>query len=460
VDSLFDEDPAERSKRVDDSGAGGRADHRPLAVQVRPRTLEQFVGQAHLLGEGSALRTAIEQGRPHSMVLYGPPGSGKTTLARIVAEGSGAAFEELSAVVAGRAEVRAVIERAAHRRDTGGAETVLFLDEIHRFNKAQQDALLPAVEEGLVTLIGATTENPAFEVNGALLSRMRVYALQALAPEDVEAVLRRAAVDETAIDDEAFAFLAARSEGDARTALNALELAVATAGELADRPHGHGPDGGAEGAAAKGDARVTVEGVADALQRRAVLYDKGGDRHYDYISAWIKATRGSDPDASLYYLAVMLEGGEDPRFIVRRMVIFASEDIGNADPGALSLATAAAAAVEHVGLPEARYALAQAAIYLALAPKSNAAGLALGAATAHVREHGAAPVPPWLRSGPRPGQERGGYDNPHRHPGHVAAQELLAKGVAGTRFYAPDEAEGELARRLQEIHRARRMQER
>jgi putative ATPase len=375
------------------------------------------------------------------MVLYGPPGSGKTTLARMVAERSDAAFEELSAVAAGRAEVRAVIERASHRRSTGAGHTVLFLDEIHRFNKAQQDALLPAVEENLITLIGATTENPAFEVNGALLSRLRVYALKALSPQEVAMVLRRAAAGGPPVDEEALEFLAARSEGDARTALNALELAAATVAE-------------------RGEERVTLARVEDALQRRAVLYDKGGDRHYDYISAWIKATRGSDPDASLYYLAVMLEGGEDARFIVRRMVILASEDIGNADPAALSVATAAAQAVEHVGLPEARYALAQAAIYLSLAPKSNAAGRALGAAERHVREHGAAAVPGWLRSGPRPGQERGGYDNPHGHPGHVSEQELLPEDVAGERFYEPDEAEQELGRALERIRRARGVQAR
>ncbi len=415
---------------------------RPLAARARPRSLADFVGQTHLLGETSGLRAAIERGEPHSMILYGPPGTGKTTLARMVAERSRAVFEELSAVQAGKAEVRAVLERAGHRRANSGGETILFLDEIHRFNKAQQDALLPAVEESLVTLIGATTENPAFEVNGALLSRMRVYALSALSADEIGAVLRRAlhspelGADGIAVAPEAIDFLAARSEGDARTALNALELALATAAQVGERA-------------------VGVARAEDALQRRAVLYDRGGDRHYDYISAWIKATRGSDPDASLYYLAVMLEGGEDARFIARRMVILASEDVGNADPAALGVAVAAAHAVEHVGLPEARYALAQASIYLSLAPKSNAAGRALGAASAHVRAHGAAPVPGWLRSGPRPGQDVGGYDNPHDHPGHVGPQELLAQEVAGARFYEPDDAEAQLAARLERIRAAR-----
>jgi putative ATPase len=438
MDTLFSEDSDASSGNQKDKEPGSPAGARPLAVRVRPRGLEDFVGQGHLLAPGSALRTAIEMGRPHSMVLYGPPGCGKTTLARIVAESSGAAFEELSAVQAGRAEVRATIERAAHRRQLSGGRTVLFLDEIHRFNKAQQDALLPAVEDGLLTLIGATTENPAFEVNGALLSRVRVYGLQALTIAELASVLRRAAAADVELDDGAVDFLATRSEGDARTALNALELASSTTLGL-------------------GETRVTLERVEDALQRRAILYDKGGDRHFDYISAWIKATRGSDPDASLYYLAVMLEGGEDARFIVRRMVIFASEDIGNADPGALRLATAAAAAVEHVGLPEASYALAQTAIYLALAPKSNAAGRALAAARRHVREHGAAAVPSYLRSGPlgdlRSGQPGGGgdYEYPHDLPGHVSPQELAPDSVAGVRFYEPDEAEARLAERLREI---------
>ncbi|HEY8583117.1 MAG TPA: replication-associated recombination protein A [Capillimicrobium sp.] len=400
----------------------------PLPARMRPASLDEVVGQEHLLKEGGPLRRAIEEGRPHSMLLYGPPGSGKTTLARIVASSAEAAFEELSAVQVGRPEVRGVLERAAERRRGTGQRTVFFLDEIHRFNKAQQDALLPAVEEGLVVLIGATTENPYFEVNSALLSRMRVYELQPLSTEDVEALLRRSGAS---ADDEALAFIAERAGGDARTALGALELAVETAGH------------------------VTMDAAEDALQRRAIRYDKQGDQHYDLASAWIKATRASDPDASLYYLAVMLEAGEDARFIARRMVIFASEDVGNAHPQALVVTVAAADAVEHVGMPEAHYALAQAAVYLALAPKSNAAGKALYAARAYVREHGAATPPPYLRSPPAKGE---GYDYPHARPGHVSPQDVRPPGLSGLRFYEPDEQEATLRERLREIRERRGME--
>ena len=430
-DQLFDmgDEPSRTATPVPEADA-------PLAVRMRPRTIDELVGQPHLLGtvdKPTTLRRAIADGRPHSMVLYGPPGTGKTTLARIVARSVNAAFEELSAVQAGRAEVRGVIDRAAHRRKTSGEPTVFFLDEIHRFNKAQQDALLPAVEEGLVTLIGATTENPYFEVNSALLSRTQVYELHELSAQDIEALLRRAIErGETAaaeVPDEVLTFLASRAGGDARTALAALELACETA-------------------AAAGDA-VTQEGAEQALQRKALRFDRAGDQHYDYISAWIKATRASDPDAALYYLAVMLEGGEDARFLVRRMVILASEDIGNADPQALVVATAAAAAVEHVGMPEAVHALSQATIYLALAPKSKAATKSIGAAMHHVRTHGAAAPPPTIRS------QAVGYDSPHNHPGHLSSQEVAPDEVAGTRFYEPDEMEAAMLARLEEIRRGR-----
>ncbi|WP_354699543.1 putative AAA domain-containing protein [Paraconexibacter sp. AEG42_29] len=412
-----------------DAGAGS-----PLAARMRPATVAEVVGQQHLLKDGAPLRVAVDRGRPHSMLLYGPPGTGKTTLARIVAAAANAAFEELSAVEAGRAEVRAVMERARHRRSTSGTATVFFLDEIHRFNKAQQDALLPAVEEGLVTLIGATTENPSYEVNAALLSRCRLYELHLLTADDVELLLRRALDGELAstgarADDEALAFLADRASGDARAALAALELAVATTG-------GH----------------VTLAAAEDAFQRRAIRYDKAGDQHYDVISAWIKATRASDPDASLYYLAVMLEAGEDPRFIARRMVILASEDIGGADPQALVVAAAAAQAVQLVGMPEAMHPLAQCAIHLALAPKSNAGYVAIAAAREHVRQHGAQVPPAYLRSANR---REPGYDYPHDNPGHLTRQDVMPPSIAGTRFYAPDDAEAALAERLAAVRRDR-----
>jgi putative ATPase len=432
-----------------DNGPRGRTavpgPDQPLAARMRPATLGEFVGQEHLLERGSALRTAIEEGRPHSMILYGPPGTGKTTLARLLAVNARAAFEEASAVNAGRQEVRDVIERAEHRRTTSGEPTIFFLDEIHRFNKAQQDTLLPAVEEGLLTLVGATTENPYFEVNSALLSRSQVYELRPLEEEQVLALLRRSLghergiVDPPPVQDDALEFLAARSGGDARTALAALELACQTVGDRA----------------------VTVRHAEDALQRRAVLYDKGGDRHYDLISAWIKSTRGSDPDAALLYLAAMIEGGEDPRFIARRMVVLASEDVGNADPRALEVAVAAAHAVEHVGMPECALNLAQAAVYLALAPKSNASYRAIGRARQWVREHGTPDPPPYLQDAHYPGAKalgRGeGYDYPHDRPEGVSEQELLPGEAAGERFLELSEhgEEAELAERLREIRRLR-----
>jgi putative ATPase len=405
---------------------------------MRPRSLEEMIGQEHVLGGGSALHSAIEGGKPHSAILYGPPGAGKTTLARIAASGADGAFEEESAVNAGKAEIRAVIERARERRRANGRPTVLFLDEIHRFNKAQQDALLPAVEEGLLTLIGATTENPYFEVNSALLSRSQVYELRPLEPSLVEELLRRALADpERGIADppnvtpEALEMLATRSGGDARVALSALERAVERA-----------------------DGEVGVAVVEDALQRKAIDYDRQGDRHYDFVSAWIKATRGSDVDASLYYLAVMLEGGEDPRFIARRMVILASEDVGNADPQALLVADAAARAVDRVGLPECALNLAQAAVYLALAPKSNASHKALSAARAEVRAHGAKTPPDYLRDAHYPGATalgRGeGYRYAHDEPGAVSGQPLMPEELRGRRFYEPTDRgfEKALAERL------------
>ena len=432
-----------------DDGPRGRTgvpvQDQPLAARMRPLSLGEFVGQEHLLERGSALRTAIEEGRPHSMILYGPPGSGKTTLARMLATNARAAFEEDSAVSAGRQEVRDVLERAQHRRTTSGEPTIFFLDEIHRFNKAQQDTLLPAVEEGLVVLVGATTENPFFEVNSALLSRCRIYELRPLSDEQVLALLRRSLGDERGIpdaprvEDEALEFLAARAGGDARIAMAALELACSTVG----------------------DGTVTLRVAEDALQRKAVLYDKGGDLHYDTISAWIKATRGSDPDASLLYLAAMLEGGEDPRFIARRMVIFASEDIGNADPRALQVAVAAAHAVEHVGMPECALNLSQAAIYLALAPKSNAAIKAIGRARRWIREHGTPDIPPYLRDAHYPGAKALGrgedYDYPHDRPEGVSEQELMPPEAVGERFLELSDhgEERELKERLRRIREER-----
>jgi putative ATPase len=414
---------------------------RPLAARMRPANLDQVVGQPALLGEDSFLRKAIQGDRVPSMVLYGPPGCGKTTLARVVAGATQAAFEELSAVSAGLADVRAVMARARDRL-ASGQRTVLFLDEIHRFNKAQQDALLPAVEDGLVTLIGATTENPYYEVNSALVSRMRVLVLEALGPDDIGSLVDRALVDPTGlagrvtIAADTRQALLVRSGGDARHALNLLEAAAAGV-----------EDGGVIG----------LQDVQQAAGGRPIVYDRDGDAHYDTISAFIKSMRGSDPDAAVYYLAVMLQGGEDPKFIARRILVAASEDVGNADPRALQVAAAAARSVEFIGMPEARIPLAQAAIYVALAPKSNAAYRAIGAALESVEREGPRRPPLSLRDSSRPNAKHfghgEGYHYPHDFPDGVVDESLMPEGMEGRRFYAPTDrgVEAELSERLRRL---------
>ena len=394
----------------------------PLALRLRPTRLDDFVGQETVVGPGSALAVAIAEDRVASSIFYGPPGSGKTTLARVIAHTTGSAFEELSAVSATVADVRAVLARATERLGTEGLRTILFLDEIHRFNKAQQDALLPAVESGLITLIGATTENPYFEVNSALLSRTRIYELEPLSEDDLAIIVHKgAAALETDLSRDLVPMIARLANGDARTALNVLELAWQTAQ--------------AEGSA------LTEAHVEDAARKRPVVYDKDGDAHYDFISAFIKSIRGSDPDAALYYLAAMLEGGEDARYIARRLIVHASEDIGMADSNALLVAVAAAQAVEHVGLPEARLNLAHATIYLATAPKSNAVITAISAAGRDVREHGAIRPPKPLRDAHYRGAKKlghgEGYVYPHSDPRGFEV-DYLPEELQGRRYYDPE----------------------
>ncbi len=424
-------------------GERERKRHAPLAERMRPATLDEFVGQSHLLGPGRIVREMVESGRLHSLILWGPPGSGKTTLARILAQASGAEFASFSAVLSGVKELREIVAAADERRRLHGRATVLFVDEIHRFNKAQQDAFLPHVENGTVVLLGATTENPSFEVISPLLSRTRVLVLQPLGPGDVELLLARALADRErglgahglTLAADASRFLAERADGDARIALGALELAASLAGQRKIR-------------------LLDLALVEEALQQKALRYDKGGEEHYNVISAFIKSLRASDPDAAVYWLTRMLEAGEDPLFVARRMVIFAAEDVGNADPQALQVAVAAKDALHFVGLPEGRIPLAQAATYLATALKSNAAYRAMLAAGEAVKQHGALPVPLALRNAPTPLMKGLGYGADYRYPhdyeGALVDQQCLPDALADARFYEPTErgAEAAIADRL------------
>ncbi len=422
----------------------------PLAARLRPRDLDEYVGQLDTLGPGKPLRAMLDRGDLRSLILWGPPGVGKTSLATVIAAHVDAAWTELSAVTAGVKDVRRVIEEGRSRLELRDRRTVLFIDEIHRFNKGQQDALLPGVEAGWVTLIGATTENPFFELNAPLLSRCQLTRLEPLAAGDIEVLLERACTDpdrgfggRVTLDDEARAHLITVGDGDARTSLSALEVAAAAAG--VDRAGTDGPS-----------CHLGVAEVADAMQR--FRYDKAADGHYDQISAFIKALRGSDPDAGVYWLLRMLASGEDPRFLARRMVIFASEDVGLADRQALPMAVAAFDALDKVGLPEARYALTHAAIALATAPKSNSVARALAQGEALVRRGGNLAVPPHLRDAHYRGAEAlghgAGYDYPHDHAGGFApGQTYLPEELVGTEVYAPSHHghEAPIAERLAEL---------
>jgi putative ATPase len=419
-----------------------RRQAQPLAARMRPATLEEFVGQEHFLGEDKLLRRLLKADRLGSVIFYGPPGTGKTTLARLLARESRSVFHQLSAVTAGVKDLRELLTAARDRLSTSGQRTLLFVDEIHRFNKAQQDVLLPDVEEGIVVLVGATTENPFFTINSALVSRSRIFQFQPLSVDEIKTLLRRALADQqrglgryqVVLREEALDFLAQVSDGDARQALSALEIGVLSSNRT--------------------PVDFTRQLAEESVQRKALQYDRQGDAHYDSISALIKSIRGSDPDAALYWLARMLEGGEDVRFLARRIVILASEDVGNADPAALPLAVAAAQACELVGLPECQLTLAQAVTYLACAPKSNAATVGIGEARRDVREGRTLPVPVHLRDSHYPGAQRlghgEGYLYAHDQPEGVASQDYL--GVA-RQYYRPTDRgfERELAVRLEAI---------
>lgn len=406
----------------------------PLAARIRPRTLDEVVGQEHIIGKGRLLYRAIKADKLGSIIFYGPPGTGKTTLARVIANTTSAEFVQLNATASGKKDMEDVIRAAKDRLGMYGKKTILFIDEIHRFNKSQQDYLLPFVEDGTVTLIGATTENPYFEVNSALISRSVIFELKPLSPDNIKTLIHRAVYDKergmgsynAEIDDDAADFLADLSGGDARRALNAVELGVLTTQRGAD-----------------GKIRLTLDVVKECIQKRAVRYDKKGDNHYDTISAFIKSMRGSDPDAAVYYLARMIEAGEDPVFIARRIMICAAEDVGNADPQAIQVAVSCSLACERIGMPEAQILLAQAAEYVATAPKSNTAAMSVFDARKLVQKTGDLPIPPYLQDahyGAAGKLGRGiGYEYSHDFPGHYSGQQYLPDEVKDENLYSPSE---------------------
>lgn len=406
----------------------------PLAVRMRPKVLDEVVGQQHIIGKNCLLYRAIKADKISSLIFYGPPGTGKTTLAKVIANTTSANFVQMNATTSGKKDMEQAVAQAKDSFGMFGTKTILFVDEIHRFNKAQQDYLLPFVEDGTIILIGATTENPYFEVNGALLSRSKIFKLEPLSKEDIKSLVKIAVTDEVrgmgsygaVITDEAADFIADMAGGDARSALNAVELGILTTSASAD-----------------GKIYIDLDVAQECIQRKAIRYDKGGDNHYDIISAFIKSMRGTDPDAAVFYLARMIDAGEDPKFIARRIMICASEDVGNADPQALSVAVSASMAVERIGMPEARIILAQAASYVASAPKSNACVCGIDKAMSMVRDRETGQVPPYLRDAHYGGAQKLGhgigYKYAHNYPEHFVKQQYLPDEMVGETFYEPSD---------------------